>query len=85
MNFFCIVQSAARRIGKVFFWSDEGNDFVTDELDGGDLSGWLVDEKDAERFDAIWRTSTKDVPDEFEFVIARWHRNQDGSIGIEFE
>lgn len=86
MNFFGLVQSAAARIGKVFFfWSDEGNDLVTDEFDGGDMSGWLVDGKEAKRFDAIWRKSAKDIPDEFDFVVARWHENQDGSIGIEFE
>lgn len=86
MNFFNIVQSAANKLGKIFFfWSDEGNGLVTDELDGGDMSGWLVDEEDAERFDAIWRKSTKDIPDEFAFVIARWHEDRDGSIGIEFE
>ena len=86
VRFFNIVQDAARAQGKVFFlWCDEGNEIITDELDGGDMSGWLVDEADADRFDRIWRKSTQDIPGEFEFVIARWHERQDGSIGIEFE
>lgn len=86
MRFFSIVQDSARALGKVFFlWCDEGNELITDELDGGDLSGWLVDADDADRFDAIWRRSAQGIPDEFEFVIARWSQVPDGAIGIKFE
>lgn len=49
MRFFGIVQDAAKKLGKVFFlWTEENNPLMTDELDGGDLSGWLVDAADAE-------------------------------------
>lgn len=67
MRFFGIVQDAAKKLGKVFFlWTEENNPLMTDELDGGDLSGWLVDAADAERFDTIWRESIDDIPDELD-------------------
>ena len=88
MRFFGIVQNAAKELGKVFFlWTEEGNPLMTDELDGGDLSGWLVDAADAERFDAIWRESIDDLPDELDdtFCFAKWSMYDSGNIGIRFE
>lgn len=88
MRFFEIVQDAARKLGKVFFlWTEENNPLMTDELDGGDLSGWLVDESDAERFDAIWRESVDDIPDELDdtFCFAKWSMDDSGGISIRFE
>ena len=88
MRFFAIVQAAAKRDGKVFFfWSFEGNDIIDDRFDGGDMSGWLVPIAEAERFDAIWQTSTDDFPDDLfdTFCIARWSEDSDGNISIQFE
>ena len=88
MRFFEIVQDAANKIGKVFFlWTEENNPLMTDELDGGDLSGWLVDESDAERFDAIWRESVDDIPDELDDALcfAKWSMDDSGGISIRFE
>lgn len=88
MRFFEIVQDAANKLGKVFFlWTEENNPLMTDELDGGDLSGWLVDESDAERFDAIWRESVDDIPDELDdtFCFAKWSMDDFGNISIRFE
>lgn len=88
MRFFGIVQTAAHALGKVFFfWSHEGNDFVTDQLDGGDMSGWLVPMERAEEFDRIWKRSVDDLPDELAdtFCIARWTADDGGAIGIEFK
>ena len=88
MRFFGIVQSAAKELGKVFFlWTEENNPLMTDELDGGDLSGWLVNEADAERFDAIWRESIDDIPEELDdtFCFAKWSMDDFGNISIRFE
>ena len=87
MRFFGVVQDAAASMGKVFFlWTEEGNPLMTDELDGGDLSGWLVDDADADRFDQIWREQPLDLPEDLDdtFSIARWSQGEDGRISIEF-
>lgn len=88
MRFFRIVQDAASELGKVFFlWAEEGNPLMSGDMDGGDLSGWLVNESDAARFDSIWRKTELDLPGEFDdaFCIARWSRTASGEVKIWFE
>ena len=88
LNFFSIVQDAAAEQGKIFyFWSYEGNDILTTELDGGDMSGWLVPPEKADEFEAAWKVSDQFIPDELYegFVIARWSESSVGNIQITFE
>ena len=88
LNYFSIVQDAAAEQGKIFyFWSYEGNDILTTELDGGDMSGWLVPPEKADEFEAAWKVSDQFIPDDLYdgFVIARWTESPDGSISIAFE
>lgn len=88
MRFFDIVQAAAGRLGKVFFlWTGEGHDITTDELDGEDLSGWLVDESNAELFESLWTKPGASIPDDLDDTscFARWSQDEDGRIEIRFE
>ena len=66
MRFFEVVQDAAKRSGKVFFLNaDEGHELVTDEMDGEDLSGWLIAPQDVPTFEPIWRENPSELPDDF--------------------
>ena len=88
LNFFSIVQEAAAACGKVFyFWSFEGNDIFTDDLDGGDMSGWLVPLERSAEFEAAWKASDQLIPDDLYdgFVIARWSGSPEDGIHIKFE
>ena len=88
LNFFSIVQGAAAAQGKIFyFWSYEGNDILTDDLDGGDMSGWLVSPEKADEFEKAWKVSEQLIPDVLYegFTIARWSESPDGNIRIAFE
>lgn len=87
LNFLSIVQRAAAEQGKLFyFWSHEGNDIFTDELDGGDMSGWLVPPERAEEFEAAWKVSDQLIPDDLYdgFTIARWSGSPETGIEITF-
>ncbi len=87
LNFLSIVQQAAAEQGKLFyFWSHEGNDIFTDELDGGDMSGWLVPPERAEEFEAAWKVSDQLIPDDLYdgFTIARWSGSPETGIEITF-
>lgn len=50
-HFFTFVRNAAAAQGAVFFVDcGEGRELLTDTLDGEDLSGWLIPQRDADRF-----------------------------------
>lgn len=60
--FFKLVQEEARKCHSVFFLEcGEGNDFETAHIEGENLRGWLIPEKQADRFERIW---LKDSPGE---------------------
>lgn len=56
MRFFYKVQSEAMdRFGRIFFLdTSEGHDFITDEIDCSELSGWLIKPEDVEEFNAFY-------------------------------
>ena len=50
-RFFAFVRSAAAAQDAIFFVDcGEGRELVTEELDGEDLSGWLIPQQDADGF-----------------------------------
>lgn len=67
--FFELVQEEAKKRHSVFFLEcGEGNDFSADNIEGEDLRGWLIPEKQADQFERIW---LNDVPgEEWEHNIA---------------
>lgn len=53
--FFKLVQEEAKKRHSVFFLEcGEGNDFSADNIEGEDLRGWLIPEKQADQFERIW-------------------------------
>lgn len=54
-RFFNIIQDEAAKTNSVFFLDcGEGNDIVTDNIEGEDLRGWLVPEKQADIFEPLF-------------------------------
>ncbi len=53
--FFALVQHEAAKRHSVFFLDcGEGNDFETDDIEGGDLRGWVIPEDKADQFEKLW-------------------------------
>ena len=72
-KFFEIVQSTAALQNSVFFLdAGEGRDFENSEMEGEDLSGWLVPNEKADEFEEFW--SKNDVSDDWSdmFGFAIW-------------
>lgn len=54
-RFFALVQQAAAKEDAVFFLEcGEGNDFSTDQMEGEILRGWLIPNKQADKFEKVW-------------------------------
>lgn len=84
-KFFGIVQSAAKRKGCVFFLDcGEGRDLETEDLSGEDLSGWLIPEGKADKFEKEFLArNVREVWNEF-IAFATWHSGPNG-INISFQ
>lgn len=73
-KFFALIQNEAMNEKKVFFLdSGEGQEFETDEMEGENLSGWLVPVKEADEFEKqfIKRDIDEEKWDDF-YSFARW-------------
>lgn len=54
--FFSAVQDAAKKDGKIFFLdAGDGNEFINGEMEGEDLLGWLVPEKQVGEFEVAFK------------------------------
>ena len=73
-KFFALIQNEAMNEKKVFFLdSGEGQEFETDEMEGENLSGWLVPVKEADEFEKQfikWDIDNEKWDDFYSF--ARW-------------
>lgn len=88
LRFFAIVQEFAKRKGCTFFlFSGEGRELKTEGIEGMDLSGWLIPDKEKKEFRQDWEKDMflkkTDKWDKFE-TIATWAMQGD-EITIEFE
>ena len=84
-RFFAFVRSAALAYEAVFFVDcGEGHELLTKTLDGEDLSGWLIPQREADRFQSEFDSgNVSDQWDEF-MRIAVWSQTNDG-IQIRFK
>jgi hypothetical protein len=87
-RFFRLIQEEASRQNAVFFaFAGEGNDLDLPELEGEDMSGWLVPQSCAEKFEAAWMADNSMVALEqwggF-FTWAVWEKHG-GTVTISFE
>lgn len=87
VRFFNVIQEHARKEGCVFFsWSGEGHELVTDDMDGEDMSGWLIADSDVADFEPQWKADRNSIEDRFakDMCVAEWSRKKDGDIAISF-
>ena len=81
------VHQKALKTGKYFLLdSGEGRD-IEDTATGWyveDLSGWLIDPKEHKRFIAARKGGTADDDFAKSYVFAKWSKDADGNLQIEF-
>lgn len=84
-KFFDIVRKEAAKTNCIFFVDcGEGREIFTDSLEGEDLSGWLIPEKQADKFEPEWKKNkVSDKWDEF-IRFAIWD-NSNHMIHIAFK
>ena len=83
-KFFAVVQQKAKEQGCVFFLeSGEGNDMVTEAMEGEDLFGWLIPEEKASEFEEKFKNFNELEGWESNMRFAEW-QNINGKIDISF-
>lgn len=83
-RFMELVQKEAQQSNSVFFLdAGDGRDFVTDEMEGEDLSGWLIPMSKVEEFTPIWKSDSVDDAWTDFFCFAVW-KSVDADITISF-
>jgi hypothetical protein len=83
-KYFEIVRNAAKKKGCIYFVDcGEGRELFTDELEGEDLSGWLIPKEKADMFEKEFQS--KDVSEKWNSYVcfAIWS-NTDKGVEIEF-
>lgn len=86
IEFMKIIQNEALKQDKTFFLdSGLGNEFETDKIEGEELQGWLIQNKDIEAFEKEWRNDevNDDTWGEF-FCFVRWSK-QSNKIEVDFD
>lgn len=84
-RFFSLVEKEAGKKDAVFFLdSGEGRDFESDEMEGENLSGWLVPNSEAKKFETAYmeRADLSEWIDSYAW--ASWE-NKDGEIVVNIE
>lgn len=87
VNFFRIVQDEAKREGCVFFLlAGEGHELITDDLDGENLSGWLIKHNEADAFEKQWASGMDSIDEEYtgDIRFSKWSIGRNGDIEISF-
>lgn len=83
-RFFEIVRRQASSLGCIFFCdSGEGHDLLTDDMEGEDLSGWLIPQGSADEFEREWLEN--DIGEKWDdyMRMAVWHEDQ-GRVSVTF-
>ena len=82
------VHQQALKVGKYFILdSGEGRD-LEDPVTGWyveDLSGWLIDSKDHQRFISARECGTADDDFAESYVFAKWSKDANGNLHITFK
>lgn len=84
-RFFSLVRDAADKAGCIFFVDcGEGRELFTDDMEGEDLSGWLIPKEQATVFEKEFRS--RDVSEKWNdrVFFAIWSQ-KDNNIVINFE
>ena len=92
LKWFTEIQVLAKQMGAVYFLdSGEGHDLITEAIDIGDLSGWLIPEELAPEFERLW-VERKDVDNDLYgkpwgdyYTFVEWTQDEDGTIHTFFK
>ena len=83
-----LVQRQAEKQNGVWFgFAREGNEFETDQMEGENLSGWLIPKKDADEFESEWLKvqGMKGLEKWLRFFKwVEWQMDVDGNVTVEF-
>ncbi len=73
------MQNAARDEGSIFFLdTGEGRDIILPDMEGEDLSGWLIPAELADSFRLAWENFGADLSDWDEYArLAVWRQSAD--------
>lgn len=86
-RFFAVVQQEARKRKAVFFAdAGEGRDFITDDMEGEDLSGWLIPMEDADAFEPLWKNGDSPMDGKWGdmFCFAIWSNPENPTVEFKF-
>lgn len=84
INFMELIQKEAEKEDKVFFLeAGDGNEFETEEMEGEELTGWLIPSDKVEEFKSIWEN--EEIDDEWIdfFTFVDWEESN-GEIKVSF-
>lgn len=88
MRYWQLVQDEAKKQGMVFFLeAGDGNEFELEDMEGEDLSGWLVPIAKAEEFRKLHTARDDGACEDFEGVVscfAEW-KIKENELSIEFK
>ena len=84
-HFFQLVRNEANKIDSIFFVDcGEGNEFIDNDMEGENLSGWLIPKKMADDFQKEFdKNEASEKWDDF-MSFARWDK-QKGEVRVTLE
>lgn len=84
-HFFRLVRAEAQKQGCIFFVDcGEGREFILEDMEGEDLSGWLIPREDADRFQIEF--DKNDVSEKWDdFMKSLCWKQLDEKISVTFE
>lgn len=85
IKFMEVVQECATALDCVFFLeAGDGREFITPDMEGEDLQGWLIPKSKSKAFESEWKNDNIN-DDEWEdnFVLAIWEKSN--NVTVKFE
>lgn len=84
-KFFELIRKKANELGCIFFVdAGEGHELFLDDLEGEDLSGWLIPFRLADTFEIEWKRLDVDEKWNRFFTFAFW-RYDNGEVTVFFQ
>lgn len=88
IRFFELIQRKAEEAGGIFFgFCGEGNEFFLEDMEGEELSGWLIPIEKSNIFEEEWKKSKSidDLERWMDFYTWVLWENNNGSIKVIFK
>lgn len=84
-KFIELIQNEAAKKEKVFFLdAGDGRDFETNDMEGEDLTGWLIPSSKVDEFKIVWEKDEADDDWIDFFTFVSWQK-KDGRITVTFK